>query len=90
MATYSYQDLSTGHLRREDLLLAEAGLVFARVVVHEFGAWVVVPEEDDDEKRRTAAPSLQACIEFARETGSRWINFDRDGDREPQLPFYDW
>lgn len=93
MATYSYLDLSTGHLRQDELSLAECGCVFTRVIRHEYGAWVAVPEGSDDcedGERRKEAPSLQACIERAREYGCRWINFDRDGDREPRLPYFEW
>jgi hypothetical protein len=92
MATHSYLDLSTGHLRREDISLAESSSAAAtRVVPHQYGVWIAVPEDDDeDENRRSTTPSLQACLEFARQANCSWINFDSDGDREAELPFYDW
>lgn len=96
MAIYNYLDLSTGHItEREARELDSTGdglLCGSRVIPHDYGAWVHVPEPDaeDDAERREAYPNLQNCIEHARKHGAMWINFDQDGDKEDELPSFEW
>jgi hypothetical protein len=65
------------------------------VAVHPTGLWMFVPgvgvEPDaaEDEGRRERLPGVQTVIERAREKGCRWINFDKDAEADPELPYYD-
>lgn len=43
-----------------------------------------------DVERAEELPSLHACIMRARALGALWINFDSDGDVDPELPTYEW
>ena len=100
MGVYKYLDLSTSHLpetemRSIDETSADSLLCGSRVIPHNYGAWVHVPEKnaesfDDDEERALGYPNLHACIEYARKYEATWINFDSDGDVESELPVHFW
>lgn len=44
----------------------------------------------DDAERAEVLPALHACIQRARALGALWINFDADGDIDPELPYHEW
>ena len=102
MSVYKYLDLSTAHVTELEMgalnSRPETGVSngLPRHIPHEYGAWMHVPEEDpmsgdeDEEARTEAYPSIQRCIEFARDHDCFWINFDQDAEIDPALPTHDW
>lgn len=106
MPIYRYLDLSTGHLSEEEANEVCGGhcapFPFGdlehspRVIGHEYGAWVHVPEiaeqtdEEDTAALEKSRPNLAACLARARALDCNWINFDQDAGRDPELPTFDW
>jgi hypothetical protein len=102
MPVYKYLDLSTGHLTRNEGVELSSAYPYGdldhspRVIVHDYGAWVNVPDLDgswdaeDQEALRSSRPNLADVIDHARELGCTWINFDRDAEPEEGLPVHDW
>jgi hypothetical protein len=100
MPVYRYLDLSTAHLTEaEDAELRSrlADLEHSpRVIVHDYGYWINVPDLDgswdaeDTVALHKALPNLASCIDRARSYGCTWINFDRDAGQDATLPTFDW
>jgi hypothetical protein len=102
MPVYRYLDLSTSHLTEREA--EELGFPFSfgdldhspRVVSHEYGAWVNVPEADgswtlkDNAALHKTRPNLAACIARARVLDCNWINFDADAEQDSDLPTFEW
>jgi hypothetical protein len=106
MSVYKYLDLSTSHLTEAEMdavseRLAAIDEATPRVITHEYGAWVNVPElvtSDDmredrveslDELAKTC-PNLAACLQLARQIDCKWINFDQDAEERSDLPRFEW
>jgi hypothetical protein len=102
MPVYKYLDLSTAHVTEAemDAINARFGDVddeTPRVIPHDYGAWVNVPEQqivDEDSEFYAALaeryPNVAACLERARALECLWINFDQDASTHDGLPTYDW
>lgn len=106
MPVLRYLDLSTSHLTEAEC--DELGGVYImgdldqspRVVSHDYGAWVNVPDVDSapewapggkaEEALKASRPNLAACIVRARELDCTWINFDQAANNDETLPTLDW
>jgi hypothetical protein len=100
---YSYLDLSTAHLREEEMAAVKANLPDLddsgpRIIDHEYGAWVNVPEdilgrEDYHAALAEAYPNLHNVLVYAKTKGCNWVNFDQDAEIEQPtwpLPTFEW
>ena len=90
--------ISTGHVSHPEFLAmtADDELPY-RVLDHEYGVLLILIDYDDmgefmeaDSYMRTHFPHLLQVINFARERGCKYINFDQDGIQYKELPIYDW
>jgi len=87
-------ELSTGHLPEEawDVL---PGMDWPRMLLDEFGGFFWAPPLTDDLDAMGYLPpkypaELMRVLRYARSKGCRWVNFDRDADRIPDLPYWEW
>jgi len=99
MTVLSYLDITTAHLTAAEMAavsgnFAELDELTPRVIVHDYGAWVNVPDldtaPDGDDAVAERYPNVGACLKRARELGCSWINFDRDARHDDVLPIYEW
>lgn len=77
--------MTDGEDRPDGLILTE----------HEYGVWVWVPPADhlfgDYPELIAQYPRLAAIMDYARQNGCNWINFDMDSNSYvPGLPAFDW
>lgn len=91
-AVMQYLDASTAHLPQHERDGLQSGELLdnktPRVIPHEYGWWVNVPDEiDEDDFER--APALLAVVRFARRHNCNWINFDVDARIVDRLQSYD-
>jgi hypothetical protein len=62
----------------------------------EYGWWVLVPDGYFGEPGKatqnppTCPPDLKQVLRHARALGCQWVCLDRDGDRNGQLPTWEW
>lgn len=102
MPVYRYLDLSTSHLDQREALELTSSYPYGdldhhpRVIAHEYGAWVNVPDldgswdADDTAALERTRPNLAACIAKARSLDCAWINFDADASTDDTLPTFEW
>ena len=102
MPVYQYLDLSTAHVTHDEWQAITDGLIDLedgpRVIKHDYGAWVNVPDvdpagplsADDQLDLAVQYPNLDRCLTRAREQGCNWMNFDQDAAEEPDLPRFEW
>lgn len=91
MPVHRYLDLSTAHLPEEESERILAAPV--RVIAHEYGWWVNVPglgDYDDYDVAGEGFEGLDTVLRYARYHDCTWVNFDRDGDVDPNLLTYEW
>lgn len=90
--------VSTGHVSHPEFLAmtADDELPY-RAIDHEYGVLLILVDHDDigesveaDSYMRTHFPHLLTVVNFARERGCKYINFDQDGIQYEELPIYDW
>jgi hypothetical protein len=90
---HQYLDLATARLPPE---LAIAGLDTAPgVIAHPtcYGWWLWVPDDPEDSARATDEPIpgvVLAIQRYARGLDCNYVLFDADGDRDSNLPTWDW
>lgn len=89
-----YLDASIGHLPAvERVILAEGGPFDGgpRVIQHDYGWWVNVPEfrTDFEDEWTNETPVLATVLRFAREHDCNWVNFDADAEQINGLTFYE-
>jgi hypothetical protein len=102
MPVYRYLDLSTAHLTEREANELSLAYSFGdldhspRVIPHDYGAWVNVPDldgawdEQDTAALEKSRPNFAACIARARKLGCNWINFDADAEQDSDLPTFEW
>jgi len=100
MAVYSYLDLSTRHITREDSGLLDTDADEGRALVvekYDEGYWIYVPPSSDEWldtlcEMRVAGYSydLQRIMLVAFKSGNRKLRLDTDGDMDERFPTHDW
>lgn len=106
MTVLTMLDLSTGHITEEDstklYILKELATLRnspIRIIAHQYGWFVNVPEDKSVQERIERVIALIDAgfsEEFivlyfmARDSGCSWINFDQDGETVDDLPVFDW
>ena len=99
MGLEKFGDASTGHITYADSLkLLEAPDAFpSRVIPHEIGWWINVPEvklleEDLIQPMKCAGYSERFInmIKMASKNGCWWINLDCDGEYVEGLEYNEW
>jgi hypothetical protein len=99
MPVYRYLDLSTAHLTEPEMEAVNARFADVdestpRVIPHEYGAWVNVPDlrsmPDGDDAIVANYPNVAAVIKRARALDCEWVNFDQDASHDDVLPTYEW
>lgn len=93
-AVMQYLDASTAHLPERERADLEDGTLLdnktPRVIAHEYGWWVNVPEDmGEDAENFTHAPALLAAVQLARKLNCNWINFDADASLVDGLEAYE-
>ena len=100
MGIEMYLDASTGHITYEDSLklLDDPTSLPCRVIPHEFGWWINVPEKKlwieeliaDEIREQGYSEGLISMLIFARDNCCCWVNVDSDGDFVEGLKIFDW
>jgi len=100
MGVQKYLDASTGHITFEDSqrLCAHHQSLPTRVIVHEYGWWINVPDKKLWEEELIASQiqsqgyskDFLALILFAMKRECWWINLDCDGSYIAGLNSFDW
>jgi hypothetical protein len=94
-----YLDISTAHLTAAEMeavnaRFADVDEATPRVIPHDYGAWVNVPDlafrPDADDAIVEHYPAVAACLKRARELDCTWINFDQDAGQDDVLPTHEW
>lgn len=100
MGVQKYLDASTGHITYEDnhKLFAQHQSFPTRVVSHQHGWWINVPEKKlwEDEliasqiQAQGYSKDFLALLLFAVKHGCWWVNLDCDGSYIEGLNSFDW
>ena len=101
MGVEKFLDATTGHITYEDnrKLLDDPISFPCRVIPHEYGWWINVPEkklwiEEDPRADRIRdqgySEGLISMLIFARDNCCRWVNLDCDGEFVEGLKTFDW
>lgn len=97
LETYRVVTLSTSHMTRaDDEALGRNGYDIQLpmgVACHDYGYIVSTNadnEGDEDERARYLSRELIQVLDWARETGFRWFEFDRDAPCVDGLPTFEW
>jgi hypothetical protein len=96
-AVRRFLELSTAHLPKA--VMADLN-GYDGVVAHAYphGAWLWVPEDPaehaagyGDPAEHDGVPAQVLVIQvYARAAGCDWVRLDADGDRNPELPHWNW
>ena len=87
--------ISTGHLTREVNEVMERGggigIIYEDV---DYGYIIRMPSDFEEWKEETNLDDVPKCImdivSLTRSLGCDWCNLDCDGEKSPNLPFFEW
>lgn len=86
-----YLDASTAHITRDEMDSISDWVT--RVIVHQYGAWISVPDELDElleDVNDDYMPNMQNVVRYAADRHCMWVYLDADADAVPDLPTHDW
>jgi len=100
MGVEKFMDAGTFHITYEDSLklLEDSGNFPTRVIPHEFGWWIHVPEEKlwaedsiaDCMRAQGYSDAIISMLIFARDNDCWWVNLDCDGEFVEGLEVFKW
>jgi hypothetical protein len=100
MGVEKFLDVSTGHITHEDSQYLSIGYdnFPARVIPHEYGWWINVPEKKlweeeskaDCMRKQGYSEGLISVLMFARNNDCWWVNLDCDGEYVDGLEIFEW
>lgn len=100
MGVEKYLDVSTGHITYKDsqILIAQHRNFPTRVIPHQYGWWINIPEMKIWEENQVAAKmqtqeyskDFTNLLLFALENECWWLNLDCDGSYIEELNCFEW
>lgn len=93
LETYQIVTLSTSHMTRADNEMLGRDGYDIGVACHDYGYIVSTnmdDETDEDGRARYLSPELIQVLDWAREAGFRWVEFDRDAPCVDGLSTFEW
>lgn len=105
MSVHTYLDASTGYVtaedaRRLDELSLLGGSSPLRVIDHEYGFWIHHNADAEENRSTLGLPAARAelglsddfwkLMDEAHRRGCSWVNLDKDGDTDIDLPTHEW